>query len=215
MTVRVVYSDLDGTMVGPRGCFFRTEDAALTLAPAEALLALHAAGVALVLVSGRTRAQLTDAARVFGADGFVGEMGAVLGWDGGRSGRVLPGAFPPALLAGGCTPYDAVWDSGAWTACSPGTPGGSSPTRRGTPGTRRTSCSAVASIRRPSRRSSRPRGWAGCVRRRPGRSAAERHGHGGGGRTGLGGSSPLGPRPLSPGDVPVGRAPQPCGGAPP
>ena len=113
MTVRVVYSDLDGTMVGPRGCFFRAEDAALTLAPAEALLALHAAGVALVLVSGRTRAQLTEAARVFGADGFVGEMGAVLGWDGGRSGRVLPGALPPALLAGGRTPYDAVWGSGA------------------------------------------------------------------------------------------------------
>lgn len=113
MTVRVVYTDLDGTMVGPHGCFFRAEDASLTLAPAEALLALHAAGVALVLVSGRTRAQLTEAARILGADGFVGEMGAVLGWDAGRAGRVLPGALPPALLAEAGSPYDAIWRTGA------------------------------------------------------------------------------------------------------
>ncbi|GAC1328161.1 MAG: hypothetical protein NVSMB13_15070 [Mycobacteriales bacterium] len=94
MSIEVVYSDLDGTMVGPMGCFFRAEDRALTLEPARALVDLLAAGVALVLVSGRTRPQLVEAARIFGADGFVGELGAVVGWDGGRSVEVLTGAMP-------------------------------------------------------------------------------------------------------------------------
>jgi hypothetical protein len=109
VSTRIVYSDLDGTMVGPRGCFFRTGDRSLTLTPARALLDLHAAGVALVLVSGRTRVQLVEACRIFGADGFVGELGTVLGWDGGREHEVLTGAMPTALAG---TPYDAIVGAG-------------------------------------------------------------------------------------------------------
>ena len=96
MTVSVVYTDLDGTMVGPHGNFFAAADHAPTLTPARALLELHRAGVALVLVSGRTRAQLVEAGLIFGADGFVAELGAVVGWNGGRSAEVLPGAMPAA-----------------------------------------------------------------------------------------------------------------------
>ncbi|MFL6180831.1 MAG: HAD family phosphatase, partial [Actinomycetes bacterium] len=74
---RILYSDLDGTMVGRGGSFFRGRDfESTTLEPAEALVALHEAGVALSLVSGRTRAQLQEATRIFGADGFIAEMGA-------------------------------------------------------------------------------------------------------------------------------------------
>ena len=109
---QVVYTDLDGTMVGPRGCLFRAEDGATTLAPARALLRLLDAGVTLVLVSGRTAPQLTEAARLLGADGFIGEMGAVLGWDAGREVRVLPGEIPDRLLAGAATPYEAILRTG-------------------------------------------------------------------------------------------------------
>ena len=93
--VRVVYSDLDGTMVGPFGCFVRSADGALTTEPAEALVALLGAGVELVLVSGRTRPQLEEAARIFGADGYVAEMGAIVGWDGGRRSQLVAGDAPP------------------------------------------------------------------------------------------------------------------------
>ena len=55
---RILYSDLDGTMVGPGGCFVRAADGSTTREPTDALIALHDAGVALSLVSGRTRAQL-------------------------------------------------------------------------------------------------------------------------------------------------------------
>jgi hydroxymethylpyrimidine pyrophosphatase-like HAD family hydrolase len=104
VSVRVVYTDLDGTMVGPKGSFFLAEasaaDAArgaagtLTLTAAQALVDLHAAGIALVLVSGRTRPQLVEAAAIFGADGFIGELGAIVGWDHGRQSEILRGAMP-------------------------------------------------------------------------------------------------------------------------
>jgi hydroxymethylpyrimidine pyrophosphatase-like HAD family hydrolase len=106
---RIVYSDLDGTMVGPGGTFFRAADHTLTLEPARALLELHAAGVTLVLVSGRTRAQLVEACRVFGAEGFVAELGSVIGWEQGRRHEVLRGVMP-ASYAG--APADAVEAAG-------------------------------------------------------------------------------------------------------
>ncbi|HVF21414.1 MAG TPA: HAD hydrolase family protein, partial [Mycobacteriales bacterium] len=73
--------------------------------PAQALVALHEAQVTLVLVSGRTREQLVEAAAITGADGFVGELGAVLGWDRARQGEVLRGAMPDDLVG---TPYDVA-----------------------------------------------------------------------------------------------------------
>ena len=96
MSARILYSDLDGTMVGRGGSFFRgREFGSTTLEPAEALVALHRADVVLSLVSGRTRAQLQEAARIFGADGFIAEMGAIIGWDRGRRSALLPGEAPP------------------------------------------------------------------------------------------------------------------------
>jgi HAD superfamily hydrolase (TIGR01484 family) len=93
--IRIVYSDMDGTMVGPRGCFFRAHDRSFTLEPAAALVELHLAGIALVLVSGRSLASLREAADIFGADGFIGELGGIVGHDGGQLIEVLTGAMPP------------------------------------------------------------------------------------------------------------------------
>ena len=89
MPATIVYTDLDGTMVGPHGNFFAADDRTPTLAPARALTELHRAGVPLVLVSGRTRAQLVEAGALFGADGFIAELGALVGWDRARSVQVL------------------------------------------------------------------------------------------------------------------------------
>lgn len=95
--IKVVYTDLDGTMVGARGCFVRTADYRLTLEPSRALVDLLAADITLVLVSGRTRLQLAEAARIFGAEGFVGELGAVVGWQYGMQHEVLRGSMPAEL----------------------------------------------------------------------------------------------------------------------
>src|SRR3712207_9077972 len=87
-------------MVGPRGSFWHTIDPgrpthrALTADPAAALHDLHDAGVALVLVSGRTFEQVVEAARIFAADGAIAELGSVVSWDGGRGVHRLTGALP-------------------------------------------------------------------------------------------------------------------------
>ena len=103
--VRVVYTDVDGTMVGRFGSFFADGDGTPTTVPAQALVALHEAQIALVLVSGRTREQLVEAAAIVGADGFVGELGAVVGWDRARRAEVLRGEMPADLDG---TPYDVA-----------------------------------------------------------------------------------------------------------
>ncbi|MEO6715424.1 MAG: HAD hydrolase family protein [Mycobacteriales bacterium] len=103
--IRVVYSDLDGTMVGPGGCFFRDADGAVTLDPAAALTELHAAGIALVLVSGRSLASLREAGDIFGADGFIGELGGIVAHDRGQRIEVLRGAMPSDLDG---TPVEAM-----------------------------------------------------------------------------------------------------------
>ncbi|MGY1812918.1 HAD hydrolase family protein [Blastococcus sp. SYSU D00820] len=94
MAARIVYTDLDGTMVGWRGSFWHTSDRELTEGPAAALFALHRAGVPLVLVSGRTYEQVAEAARIFAADGAIAELGALVGWNGGRDTHELTGDLP-------------------------------------------------------------------------------------------------------------------------
>jgi hypothetical protein len=72
---RIVYADLDGTLLGPGGSLFTTPEG-LTTAAADAVGALHEAGVSLVLVSGRTRAQMREAARILQAEAYIAELGA-------------------------------------------------------------------------------------------------------------------------------------------
>jgi HAD superfamily hydrolase (TIGR01484 family) len=75
---KVLYTDLDGTLLGPGGSLFSREGGGSTGTAAEALLALREAGTELVLMSGRTRRGLHEAARVLGASAYVAELGALL-----------------------------------------------------------------------------------------------------------------------------------------
>ena len=110
MATRIVYTDLDGTMVGPRGSFWHTAQRELTEDPASALLELHRAGIALVLVSGRTFEQVIEAARIFAADGAIAELGATVAWDAGRGVHRLRGELPPEF--GDRTPMAAMAELG-------------------------------------------------------------------------------------------------------
>jgi HAD superfamily hydrolase (TIGR01484 family) len=110
VTARIVYTDLDGTMVGPRGSFWHTAGPELTADPATALLALHRAGIPLVLVSGRTYEQVVEAARIFAADGAIAELGATITWDAGRSAHRLTGDLPAEYA--GRTPMEVMAELG-------------------------------------------------------------------------------------------------------
>lgn len=110
MPARIVYSDLDGTMVGARGSFWHTATRELTTEPATALVELHRAGVPLVLISGRTHAQVVEAGRIFAADGTIAELGAVVSWNSGREVRLLPGDLPEQYA--GRTPLSVMTELG-------------------------------------------------------------------------------------------------------
>jgi HAD superfamily hydrolase (TIGR01484 family) len=82
--VRVVYTDLDGTMLGPKGSFLHAPDGSLSREPTDALIAAHAAEVDVVPVSGRALRGLQTDARILGMATVIAEMGALLSYEFGR-----------------------------------------------------------------------------------------------------------------------------------
>jgi hydroxymethylpyrimidine pyrophosphatase-like HAD family hydrolase len=79
---RVVYTDLDGTLLGPGGSLFASPNGGVTGRAAEAVAAVHRAGIALVPTSGRVEATVREASRLLGADGYIAELGAITVRDG-------------------------------------------------------------------------------------------------------------------------------------
>ncbi|HKF00327.1 MAG TPA: HAD hydrolase family protein [Actinomycetes bacterium] len=105
---RVLFSDVDGTLVGRRASLLADLDGRPTLVAASALVAAHTAGLEIVLVSGRTRAQLQESGRLLGVRDAVAELGTVLVVDGGA--ELEWGRVPRAL---GPTPAEVLRRSGA------------------------------------------------------------------------------------------------------
>jgi len=82
--IKVVYTGLDGTMLGRNGSFLHDPDGNATLEPAEALLAARAALVDVVPASGRALRGLQTDARLLGLETVIAEMGAQISYDFGR-----------------------------------------------------------------------------------------------------------------------------------
>src|SRR4051794_38158502 len=82
MSLRCVYTDLDGTLLGPGASLFRDGDGGFTLLAARALEACHRSGVEVVLKSGRRRAQVSEDARLIGQGSYIFELGGGLVIDG-------------------------------------------------------------------------------------------------------------------------------------
>jgi hypothetical protein len=108
LPVRVIYTDLDGTMVGPLGCFFRDSEFELTLRPARALLSAHARNIDVMLVSGRHKAQLRETARLLGCMNYVAELGTELVYNLGI--KVMMNTGGLEVTSGSV--YEAILDTG-------------------------------------------------------------------------------------------------------
>jgi hypothetical protein len=106
--LRAVYTDLDGTLFGPGSSLFADAGGGVTTRPAEAVAGLHRAGVALVPMSGRTRAQVREAARILGARDFIAELGGLMCLDGDAEVVRSTGRFQ-----GSGSPVEAMGRSGA------------------------------------------------------------------------------------------------------
>jgi hydroxymethylpyrimidine pyrophosphatase-like HAD family hydrolase len=102
-TVRVLYADVDGTMVGPLGNLFWDSSRTPTLAAAEAMVRAVREGLEVVALTGRARAGMFEFARVLGLQSWICELGGIRVYD--RGARVVHehGAFP-----GGGVPTDEL-----------------------------------------------------------------------------------------------------------
>lgn len=102
--IKVVYTDMDGTMLGARGSFFGGPKGEPTLEPAQALLAARAAGIDVVPCSGRALRGLQTDARLLGLGTTIAEMGALLSYDFGHDVVRNFGETPARAMLGGETP---------------------------------------------------------------------------------------------------------------
>jgi HAD superfamily hydrolase (TIGR01484 family) len=82
MSLRCVYTDLDGTLLGAGASLFADHDGGFSMMQARALEACHRAGVEVVIMSGRRRVQVHEDARLIGQSSFIFEAGSAFSIDG-------------------------------------------------------------------------------------------------------------------------------------
>jgi len=85
VTLRCVYTDLDGTLLGRGGSLFRDAEGNFSRAQSRALEALHRAGVEVVVKSGRREAQVLEDSRLMGQSAYIYEAGCAVMIDGERT----------------------------------------------------------------------------------------------------------------------------------
>lgn len=103
---RVLYTDIDNTLVGPLGNLFHTGDRQPTLAAATALMRAAQAGLEIVPLSGRSRVRMFEVGRLLGLRTWFCELGGLRVYDGGDTQILDPGAF-----IGSTRPVDALTDA--------------------------------------------------------------------------------------------------------
>ena len=107
MALRCVYTDLDGTLLGPRGGLFRDPDGNFSLTQAKALQACDRAGVEVVVMSGRRESEVASDSRLMGQTSYIYEAGCGVFIDGERT--FLTGDWQPDENS---TPYERMVEAG-------------------------------------------------------------------------------------------------------
>jgi HAD superfamily hydrolase (TIGR01484 family) len=85
MSLRCVYTDLDGTLLGRDGSLFRDSEGEFSMLQARALEACHRAGVEVVIKSGRREGSVMEDAKLLGSTSYICEVGALVVIDGERT----------------------------------------------------------------------------------------------------------------------------------
>lgn len=123
--VRVLYTDLDGTLLAPGGSVLADATGEPSTEVAEAIVALNRAGLAVVPVSGRGRLQLRELTQLLGWSDYIAEAGGIIVHGTGLNAavRIDCGVWPPGLVPEGMTPWDAIVRAGAFEALQAAFPG--------------------------------------------------------------------------------------------
>jgi phosphoglycolate phosphatase len=125
MSIRCLYLDLDGTLLGRGASLVHDGEGALSFEGLRALQACLRADVEIVLMSGRRRAQVAEDARLFGQDAYIFESGACVVLGAGTlapASAVAAAGARQAVAAAGAR--QAVAAVGAGSAAKPGAPAG-------------------------------------------------------------------------------------------
>src|SRR5688572_11365662 len=108
MGLSCVYTDLDGTLLGPRGSLFRGPDGYFSINQAKALQACDRAGVEVVIMSGRRESTVRSDARLLGQTSYIYEAGCAVMID--DEPTYLTGDWVPD--SNGRTPAQRMLDEG-------------------------------------------------------------------------------------------------------
>lgn len=114
--VDILYTDLDGTLLAPGGTLLADGEGAPATTAAEAVVAVNRAGLPVVIVSGRSRLQLVELARICGWNDFIAEAGAIRSrWTGTTRELVVDTPYwPEGVPAEGRTVFEEILASGAY-----------------------------------------------------------------------------------------------------
>ena len=93
MPLRCVYTDLDGTLLGPGGSLYRDAEGGFSLAQSRGIEACHRAGVEIVVMSGRREPQVHELARLMGQRSYIYEAGCAYAIEGETT--LLTGEMQP------------------------------------------------------------------------------------------------------------------------
>jgi hydroxymethylpyrimidine pyrophosphatase-like HAD family hydrolase len=94
MSMRCLYLDLDGTLLGKGASLLHDGEGAVSIDGVRAVQACLRAGVEVVLMSGRRRLQIAEDARLLGQSAYIYEAGACVVMEGEEhwlTGELLPG----------------------------------------------------------------------------------------------------------------------------
>jgi hydroxymethylpyrimidine pyrophosphatase-like HAD family hydrolase len=108
MAIRCVYTDLDGTLLGPGGSLVRDAGGDFSLLAVRGLEACARAGAEVVPMSGRRKPTVGEIARLFDQAAYVYEVGCGLSIDGEET--LLTGSLQPRE---GKSVYELIAESGA------------------------------------------------------------------------------------------------------
>lgn len=82
--LKVIYTDMDGTLLGPGGCLFKDSKHEFTSTPVHAVLRCHVKGIDIVPVSGRNNKQLRSDSRILGFNNWISELGCQIVYNQGE-----------------------------------------------------------------------------------------------------------------------------------
>lgn len=121
--VEVLYTDLDGTLLGRGACLLVDDRGEPTVETATAVVEVNKAGLTVVMVSGRNAIQLAENTRLLGWTDFIGEVGCLRSVGRERVLTYSTGDWPEGALPESLTPYEAISQAGAIDALKAAFPG--------------------------------------------------------------------------------------------